>query len=583
MISFPPMGEEDGTEGLMIIKAEIMGHFVPYMYVDGGPSSKILYEHCFNRFRPEIGDGEWINFMIVRSPSPYNGIIRRPGARRIQAVSSTTYEMLKFPVTGGTITLHSSRIISLECTMVSGLEAHQPVIDQATEEKIQPADMTGVLRHIIEDMINICEGCLPVRQKKRAQAPERNKAIYEEVEKLVNADIMKEVHYHSWLSNPIMRKRKIIYLAATKEAISAVLMMERDGKQVPIYFVRRALQGLKINYTPMEKLILALASANKRLKRYFQMKSASGSRRRRTHMDDSNPQVPHERNSPKRKEKGKSHTPQGRTLQANYVLREIDEGSCSMHACLRSVVAKALRSGYYWPTMHADAKKLIRECNSCQWIEVKPVVTITGAQIKKFVWDNIVCRFGLPGEIISDNEKQFRDNPFKDWCEKLCIHQCFSSIKHPQANGLVERAKRSLGEGIKARLDKRRKNWLEEISHVLWAHRTMIKSSNEETPLAHALEINLDLLEEKIEQAEMEKYYNARVHNTSFKLRDLVYQNNKASHTEDRGKLEPKWEGPYEVAEALGKGAYKLRDRNGNILPRTWNVCNIKKCYVHEM
>nr|GEZ85602.1 reverse transcriptase domain-containing protein [Tanacetum cinerariifolium] len=45
-----------------------------------------------------------------------------------------------------------------------------------------------------------------------------------------------------------------------------------------------------------------------------------------------------------------------------------------------------------------------------KWIEAKPVATITGAQIKKFMWDNIVCRFGLPGEIISGNRKQFRDN-----------------------------------------------------------------------------------------------------------------------------------------------------------------------------
>ncbi|GJZ39243.1 reverse transcriptase domain-containing protein [Tanacetum coccineum] len=69
--------------------------------------------------------------------------------------------------------------------------------------------------------------------------------------------------------------------------------------------------------------------------------------------------------------------------------------------------------------------------------------------------------FGLPGEIVSDNGKQFRDNPFKDWCEKLCIRQCFASVKHPQANGLVERANRSLGEGIKARLDERSKDWIE--------------------------------------------------------------------------------------------------------------------------
>ncbi|GJW46017.1 reverse transcriptase domain-containing protein [Tanacetum coccineum] len=188
-----------------------------------------------------------------------------------------------------------------------------------------------------------------------------------------------------------------------------------------------------------------------------------------------------------------------------------------------------------------------------KWIEEKPVAAITGAHIKK-------------------------DNSFKDWCEKLCIRQCFASVKHPQANGLVERANRSLGEGIKARLDERCKNWLEEISHVSWAHCTMIKSINGETPFSltygtkavtpveigmptlrttevdmikndEALEINLDLLEEKREQAaiqeakskaKMEKYYNARVRSTSFRPGDLVYRNNKASHAEEGGKLGPK-------------------------------------------
>ncbi|GKF82078.1 reverse transcriptase domain-containing protein, partial [Tanacetum coccineum] len=155
-----------------------------------------------------------------------------------------------------------------------------------------------------------------------------------------------------------------------------------------------------------------------------------------------------------------------------------------MHSDPRSVVAKAIQTGYYWPTMHMDARNLIRECNDCQihrpvprnpqqnltpitspWPFYKWGIDIAGpfsegpgSQVKKFVWDNIVCRFGLPGEIISDNGKQFRDNPFKDWCEKLCIRQCFTSVKHPQANGLVERANRSLREGIKARLDEKSKD-----------------------------------------------------------------------------------------------------------------------------
>ncbi|GJT89769.1 reverse transcriptase domain-containing protein [Tanacetum coccineum] len=561
------------------------------------------------------------------------------------------------------------------------------------------------------------------------------------------------------MTAPQEKEELIIYLAAAKEAISAVLMTERDGKQIPIYFVSRALRGPEINYTPMEKLVLALVSASKRLKRYFQAHTVIVITDQPIKQMLSNPEVTgrllkwsfeleeHDiqyrpRTSVKgqiladfiveRPEDNLEDTlmedeeelpdpwtlftdgsscadgsgaglilinPEGmeftyalrfrfdatnneaeyealiaglkiaeqmgvENLQANvdsrlvanqvngtYVAKETDmirylekvktltssfkvfiikqvlrsenkkadalskisstsfahlskqvlveelkeksinttkvlavveEEGDTLHAGTRSVVAKALQIGYYWPTMHEDARKLIQACQDCQvhkpvprnpqqklspitspwpfykwgidiagpfpegpgkvkflivaidyftkWIEAKPVATITGNQIKKFMWDNIVCRFGLPGEIISDNGKQFQDNPFKDWCEKLCIRQHFASVKHPQTNGLVERANRSLGEGIKARLDERSKNWMEELPHVLWAHRTMIKSSNGDTPFSltygtkavipaevgmptlrtaevnleenkEALEINLDLLEKRREHA----------------------------------------------------------------------------------
>ncbi|GKA55308.1 reverse transcriptase domain-containing protein [Tanacetum coccineum] len=230
----------------------------------------------------------------------------------------------------------------------------------------------------------------------------------------------------------------------------------------------------------------------------------------------------------------------------------------------------------------------------------------------------IVCRFGLPGEIVSDNGKQFSDNPFKDWCEKLNITQCFASVKHPQSNGLVERANRSLGKGIKARLGEGNKNWIDELPNVLWAHRTMIKSSHGDTPFSltygteavipaeigmptyrtvvvdavhndEELRLNLDLLEERRERAaiceskaklKMTKYYNARVQGVTFRPGDFVYHSNDSSHAVDGGKLGPKWEGPYEVMEALGDGAYKLRFMNGTVLLWMWNIANLKKCYL---
>nr|GFD06436.1 reverse transcriptase domain-containing protein [Tanacetum cinerariifolium] len=53
---------------------------------------------------------------------------------------------------------------------------------------------------------------------------------------------------------------------------------------------------------------------------------------------------------------------------------------------------------------------------------------------------------------------------------------------------------------------------------------------------------------------------------------DFVYRSNEASNAKDSEKLGPKWEGPCEVVEALGRGTYKLRNESEDILPRTWNV-----------
>ncbi|GJU54534.1 reverse transcriptase domain-containing protein [Tanacetum coccineum] len=237
-------GEEDGTEGPMIIEAEIGGHFVHRIYVDGGASSEVLYEHCFLRLRPEIrsqmipattsligfsgetiwpigqisllvkiGDEEystsaWMNFMVIRSPSQHNGIIGRTGKRKIRAVPSTAHGMLKFPVKGGTWPfILNTPSIGSTLTEKGRKELCALLRQNLDIFAWKPADMTGVLRHMAEHCLNVREGCLPVRQKKRGQAPERNKAIQEEVEKLVDAGIIKEVHYHSWLSNPVMVKK----------------------------------------------------------------------------------------------------------------------------------------------------------------------------------------------------------------------------------------------------------------------------------------------------------------------------------------------------------------------------------------
>ena len=119
-----------------------------------------------------------------------------------------------------------------------------------------------------------------------------------------------------------------------------------------------------------------------------------------------------------------------------------------------------------------------------KWTEAKPLAKTTGKEVKKFVWENIVCRFGLPGVIVTDNGTNFIHDPFKSWCAKLKIKQINTAVAHAQANGLVEGANKTLMHGIKTRLGRERAGWVDELPNVLWACRTMLKTSNGETPFS---------------------------------------------------------------------------------------------------
>nr|GEV25117.1 reverse transcriptase domain-containing protein [Tanacetum cinerariifolium] len=126
----------------------------------------------------------------------------------LMAVLLTAHGMLNLPIEGGIITLKSSRLVPLECALVfrpkETSQAPKPMVEERVQVAInpeypkqtKPADMTSVPRHLAEHHLNIREGCLPVRQKNRGQATNRNHAIHEEVGKLIEAGIMKEVHYH---------------------------------------------------------------------------------------------------------------------------------------------------------------------------------------------------------------------------------------------------------------------------------------------------------------------------------------------------------------------------------------------------
>ena len=88
-----------------------------------------------------------------------------------------------------------------------------------------------------------------------------------------------------------------------------------------------------------------------------------------------------------------------------------------------------------------------------KWVEVKALATITEKNIRNFLWRNIICKYGIPRVLVSNNGKQFDNSAFRDFCSELGIKNHNSSPAYPQANEQVEVTNRSLLKIIKTRLE----------------------------------------------------------------------------------------------------------------------------------
>ncbi|XP_068503704.1 uncharacterized protein [Phaseolus vulgaris] len=206
------------------------------------------------------------------------------------------------------------------------------------------------------------------------------------------------------------------------------------------------------------------------------------------------------------------------------IMTELHEGICGSHIGGRALATRTIRAGYYWPTMREDYKIYAQRCKQCQehadwhkappeelksiyspwpfhtwgidilgpfplvirqmkylvvaveyftkWIEAEPVAQITAHKIQNFVWKNIVCRFGVPKRLVSDNGTQFASHLLKKLCEDIGTQHVFASVEHPQTNGQVESANRVLLRGLKRRLEKAKGSWAEEVPRIIWAYHT---------------------------------------------------------------------------------------------------------------
>jgi hypothetical protein len=175
--------------------------------------------------------------------------------------------------------------------------------------------------------------------------------------------------------------------------------------------------------------------------------------------------------------------------EGSQLLRDIRNGVYEAHSSWRSIVRKAFRHEFYWPTAKDDAVEIITKCKECQffqnqtmkhvnplrpidlswpfaiwgvdiigilpralggfrflfvsidtfakWMEATPVVNITQEAIVK-LFKSIIYRFGVLKRVITDNGTQFKGVKFLRCCADFAIHHQSSLAAHLQTNGQVE-------------------------------------------------------------------------------------------------------------------------------------------------
>ena len=225
---------------------------------------------------------------------------------------------------------------------------------------------------------------------------------------------------------------------------------------------------------------------------------------------------------------------------SELILEELHEGICGSHTGGRSLAHRAIMQGYWWPNIQKEALEYVKKCDQCQrfasnthqsggflnplsnpwpfaqwgldivgpfpkaignkkyllvgadyftkWVKAEPLANIRDVDAKKFLWKNIVTRFGVLNTLISDNGLQFDSKSFRRYCCELGITNRYSTPAYPQRNGQVEAINKVIVNELKKRLDDAKGRWVEELPHVLWIYQTTPRRSTGKTPFLMSYE-----------------------------------------------------------------------------------------------
>ncbi|XP_024200480.1 uncharacterized protein LOC112203790 [Rosa chinensis] len=259
-----------------------------------------------------------------------------------------------------------------------------------------------------------------------------------------------------------------------------------------------------------------------------------------------------------------------------------------------------------------------------KWVEAEPLKEASGGALRQFLFRNIICRFGIPEVFVSDRGAAFMGGEVDKLAKEWGIQFVHSSPYYAQSNGQAEASNKIIITLLKKMLEANPRQWHETLYETLWAYRTSKRNPTATTPYALMfghdavlpLEVNVqslrvqeqhhligedyvqamwqeheDLSEKRLEALDslvMEKQrvaraYDKRTRGRNYSEGELVWKAvlPLGEKLDGRGKWTPRWEGPYIIYKILGKGAFHLKDLDGDVHHNPINGRYLKKYFLN--
>jgi hypothetical protein len=357
-------------------------------------------------------------------------------------------------------------------------------------------DMKGISPDLCTHRIYIKEHCRPICQPQRRMNPNLREILKEEVQKLLNAGFIYPISDSEWVSPLVIVPKKngkwrvcVDYRALNKAT---------QEDHFPLPFIDQVLDSLS-----GKKFFSFLDGFSG----YNQIKIAPQDQEiRRCVRED----------------------------EVYDILKACHDGPCGGHFADKRTTHKILRMGYYWPSIFKDAKKYVKDCDSCQrigqpnhrdeiplnpqvvlepfdrwaldfigpinppsnhkvyilvctdymtkWVEAKALHRAMEEAVIKFLFTDIFTRFGMPRELVIDGGPPFSFHGFKATLQKYHIQQRMNTPYHPQANGQVESTNKVIEAILTKTVKESRKDWSKRLLEALWAYRTTWRNTTGFSP-----------------------------------------------------------------------------------------------------